>query len=77
MEDLKIFAWHKPSGLGHVINVSDLKLEGVEELSNHGVCDLITHPIIRGEIISAFGERECSTSQYSAENFDVIFYQEL
>ena len=75
MKDLKIFAWHKPSGLGHVINVSDLKLEGVDELSNYRKRKpLITHPIVREEIISAFGWRE---RQYNAENFDVIFYQEL
>lgn len=77
MNDLKIFVWHKPSGLGHVINVTDLDIDDVEELSDHGVCDLISHPAVLDEIINSFGEAHCRKSDAREEDFDVIYYKEL
>ena len=77
MNDLKLFVWHKPSGLGHVIDVCNLEIEDVSELSDHGVCDLISHPAVLDEIINSFGESHCRKSNARAEDFDVIYYREL
>ena len=77
MNDLKIFVWHKPSCLGHVIDVGDLEIEDVSELSDHGVCDLISHPAVLDEIINSFGESHCSKSNASEEDFEVTYYRQL
>ena len=77
MNDLKIFVCHKPSCLGHVINVCDLEIEDVSELSDHGVCDLISPPAVLDEIINSFGESHCRKGDAREEDFEVTYYREL
>jgi hypothetical protein len=75
---LKIFVFHKPSCKGHVIKFDDLKIHGLtdpQELADHGVCDLITQPAVKAEILNSFGP--CLSSEYSEETFEVTYYFEL
>jgi hypothetical protein len=75
---LKIFVFHKPSSKGHVISIDDLKIHGLtdpQELADHGVCDLLTHPAVKAEILNSYGP--CLSSEYSEENFEVTYYTEL
>ena len=76
MNNNKLFIFHKLSSNGVVIDINDLiekdLLGSLDELTNHGVCDLITHEAVRFTILENFNRHNPVT----AEDYDVIWYLE-
>jgi hypothetical protein len=70
-----LFIFHKPSANGVVIHINGMIEDGLidspSEFTDHGVCDLITHPAVREVIRDIWCGIEDNTE------YDVTWYLEL
>lgn len=73
MNKHKLFIFHKPSANGVVVDINELIEEGLidslSDFTNHGVCDLNTHPAVKEVIQDHWNGIEDATE------YDVTWFQ--
>jgi hypothetical protein len=77
MNNDKLFIFHKPSSKGLVVSINDMIEQGlidsVDEFTEHGVNDLMTHNAVYDIIIEKFNRHAPVTPM----DYDVTWYLEL